>query len=81
MTYAAVADLNLYFLASEFTRVEAERFKRGVWRRSSVSMARPKNFTRNGVLANALSVFWQHGFADTSLASNTISKLRRREVC
>jgi TetR/AcrR family transcriptional regulator, copper-responsive repressor len=30
-------------------------------------MARPKNFTRDGVLANALPVFWQHGFADTSL--------------
>jgi AcrR family transcriptional regulator len=31
------------------------------------SMARPKNFTRDGVLANVLPVFWQHGFADTSL--------------
>jgi AcrR family transcriptional regulator len=31
------------------------------------NMARPKNFTRDGVLANALPVFWQHGFADTSL--------------
>ena len=31
------------------------------------SMARPKNFTRDGVLASALPVFWQHGFADTSL--------------
>jgi TetR/AcrR family transcriptional regulator, copper-responsive repressor len=31
------------------------------------SMAKPKNFTRDGVLANALPVFWQHGFADTSL--------------
>jgi AcrR family transcriptional regulator len=30
-------------------------------------MARPKNFTRGGVLANALPVFWRHGFADTSL--------------
>jgi AcrR family transcriptional regulator len=30
-------------------------------------MAKPKNFTRDGVLANALPVFWQHGFADTSL--------------
>jgi TetR/AcrR family transcriptional regulator, copper-responsive repressor len=30
-------------------------------------MARQKNFTRDDVLANALPVFWQHGFADTSL--------------
>jgi TetR/AcrR family transcriptional regulator, copper-responsive repressor len=31
------------------------------------NMARPKNFTRDGVLANVLPVFWQHGYADTSL--------------
>jgi AcrR family transcriptional regulator len=31
------------------------------------NMARPKNFTRHGVLANVLPVFWQRGFADTSL--------------
>ena len=31
------------------------------------NMAKPKNFTRDGVLANTLPVFWQHGFADTSL--------------
>jgi AcrR family transcriptional regulator len=31
------------------------------------NMAKPKNFTRDGVLARALPVFWQHGFADTSL--------------
>jgi hypothetical protein len=30
MTYSAVADLNLYFLGSEFPRIEAERFKRGM---------------------------------------------------
>ena len=32
-----------------------------------VSMGRPKNFSREGVLRKALSVFWKHGFADTSL--------------
>ena len=31
------------------------------------NMATPKKFTRDGVLANALPVIWQHGFADTSL--------------
>jgi len=30
-------------------------------------MARPKNFSRAGVLAKALPVFWKHGFADASL--------------
>ena len=30
-------------------------------------MARPKNFSRDGVLEKALPVFWKHGFADTSL--------------
>jgi AcrR family transcriptional regulator len=30
-------------------------------------MGRPKNFSREGVLKEALSVFWKHGFADTSL--------------
>jgi AcrR family transcriptional regulator len=30
-------------------------------------MGRPKNFSREGVLKKALSVFWKHGFADTSL--------------
>ena len=30
-------------------------------------MARPRNFTREGVLEKALPVFWKHGFADTSL--------------
>ena len=30
-------------------------------------MARPKNFSRAGVLEKALPVFWKHGFADTSL--------------
>src|SRR5271154_4253599 len=29
MTYSAVADLNFYFLGSEFPRIEAERFERG----------------------------------------------------
>ena len=29
MTYSAVADLNFYFLGSEFPRIETERFKRG----------------------------------------------------
>jgi len=38
MTYSAVADLNLYFLGSEFTRIEAERLKRGMRLGSSVSM-------------------------------------------
>jgi AcrR family transcriptional regulator len=30
-------------------------------------MARPKNFSREGVLERALPVFWKHGFADASL--------------
>jgi AcrR family transcriptional regulator len=30
-------------------------------------MGRPKQFSRRGVLEKALPVFWQHGFADTSL--------------
>jgi AcrR family transcriptional regulator len=30
-------------------------------------MARPKNFSREGVLEKALPVFWRHGFADASL--------------
>src|SRR5271154_3605868 len=30
-------------------------------------MARPKNFSREGVLEKALPAFWKHGFADTSL--------------
>jgi TetR/AcrR family transcriptional regulator, copper-responsive repressor len=30
-------------------------------------MGRPKNFSRQGVLAKALPVFWRHGYADTSL--------------
>jgi TetR/AcrR family transcriptional regulator, copper-responsive repressor len=30
-------------------------------------MARPKNFSRTGVLEKALPVFWKHGFADASL--------------
>ena len=30
-------------------------------------MARPKNFSRAGVLEKALPVFWKHGFADASL--------------
>jgi AcrR family transcriptional regulator len=30
-------------------------------------MARPRNFSREGVLEKALPVFWRHGFADTSL--------------
>jgi AcrR family transcriptional regulator len=30
-------------------------------------MARPKKFTREGVLQRALPVFWEHGFADTTL--------------
>src|ERR1700733_11564888 len=38
MTYSAVADLNLYFLGSEFTWIEAERFERGARGRGSVSM-------------------------------------------
>src|SRR5260370_33207642 len=38
MTYSAVADLNLYFLGSEFTGIEAERLKRGMRLGSSVSM-------------------------------------------
>ena len=40
---------------------------RSVHFRHNIDMAKPKNFTRDGVLANALPVFWQHGFADTSL--------------
>src|SRR5882757_4041607 len=30
-------------------------------------MARPKNFSREGVLEKAIPVFWKHGFADASL--------------
>jgi AcrR family transcriptional regulator len=30
-------------------------------------MGRPKNFSREGVLEKALTVFWKYGFADTSL--------------
>src|ERR1700722_6739085 len=30
-------------------------------------MGRPRNFSREGVLENALPVFWKHGFADASL--------------
>jgi AcrR family transcriptional regulator len=30
-------------------------------------MARPRNFSREGVLEKALPVFWKHGFAATSL--------------
>jgi AcrR family transcriptional regulator len=30
-------------------------------------MARPRNFSREGVLEKALPVFWEHGFADTTL--------------
>jgi TetR/AcrR family transcriptional regulator, copper-responsive repressor len=30
-------------------------------------MARPRNFSREGVLKKALPVFWKHGFADASL--------------
>ena len=30
-------------------------------------MARPKNFSREGVLEKALPVFWRRGFADASL--------------
>src|ERR1700722_11999860 len=30
-------------------------------------MARPKQFSRQGVLEKALPVFWRHGFADASL--------------
>jgi TetR/AcrR family transcriptional regulator, copper-responsive repressor len=30
-------------------------------------MARPRNFSRQGVLEKALAVFWKHGFADASL--------------
>ncbi len=31
------------------------------------TMGRPKNFTREEVLAKAMPVFWKHGFSDTSL--------------
>ena len=30
-------------------------------------MARPRNFSREGVLEKSLPVFWKHGFADASL--------------
>jgi TetR/AcrR family transcriptional regulator, copper-responsive repressor len=30
-------------------------------------VARPRNFSREGVLEKALAVFWKHGFADASL--------------
>jgi AcrR family transcriptional regulator len=30
-------------------------------------MARPRNFSHEGVLEKAIPVFWEHGFADTGL--------------
>jgi AcrR family transcriptional regulator len=33
----------------------------------NVSMGRPKGFSREQVLDKAMTVFWKHGFADTSL--------------
>jgi TetR/AcrR family transcriptional regulator, copper-responsive repressor len=33
----------------------------------NLSMGRPKNFSRKEVLEKAMSVFWTHGFADTTL--------------
>src|SRR5260370_5934930 len=35
--------------------------------RYAKDMARPRNFSREGVLEKALPVFWKHGFADASL--------------
>jgi AcrR family transcriptional regulator len=35
--------------------------------RYTLGMARPRNFSREGVLEKALPVFWKHGFADASL--------------
>src|SRR6267142_869062 len=35
--------------------------------RHNEEMARPRNFSREGVLEKALPVFWKHGFADASL--------------
>src|ERR1700676_2819558 len=35
--------------------------------RHNAHMGRPKNFIREGVLEKALPVFWEYGFADTSL--------------
>jgi len=35
--------------------------------RHNEHMGRPKNFSREGVLEKALPVFWEHGFANTSL--------------
>jgi AcrR family transcriptional regulator len=32
-----------------------------------MDMARPRKFTREGVLEKALPVFWKHGFADAGL--------------
>src|ERR1700722_5101779 len=40
MTYSAVANLNLYFVGSQLPRIEAERFKRGMWFGSRVGMKR-----------------------------------------
>lgn len=33
-----------------------------------MTMGRPKNFSREEVLEKAIPVFWQHGFADTTLS-------------
>src|SRR5712664_3286360 len=33
----------------------------------NICMGRPKNFSREEVLAKAIPVFWKHGFSDTSL--------------
>ncbi len=33
-----------------------------------MAIGRPKSFSRAGVLEKAIPVFWDHGFADTSLA-------------
>jgi AcrR family transcriptional regulator len=33
-----------------------------------MTMGRPKNFSREEVMQRSIPVFWQHGFADTTLA-------------
>src|SRR6266446_5973795 len=43
-------------------------------------MARPRNFSREGVLEKALPVFWKQGFADAILPPEAIEILGQSRV-